>query len=196
MAKRSHSRSRLQRWHRRHEEPVAAGRPSPPPAPRPPRSHRATVLTVALQTASVLACIGVAFALVRFVGAVSDARAYSASSTSVSQMTVTYAGLEAPLASSHPGTRAPQRLCLVALASGGTQYAAILDGRACSALHTGDRPLVRLWRGRVIEVDLQGASWSTVNGPLGAVVGWAVTSILLLIPAVMVTAMAARHARL
>jgi hypothetical protein len=90
--------------------------------------------------------------------------------------------------------RAPQRLRLGALAGGGTRYAAILDGRACSTLHTGDRPLVRLWKGHVIEVDRQGVSCSTASGPLGAVVGWAVTSILLLTPAVLVTAVGARNA--
>jgi hypothetical protein len=50
-----------------------------------------------------------------------------------------------------------------------------------------------LWQGRAIEVDWQGVSWSTANGPLGAVVGWAVTSFLLLLPAVLVTAIAVRH---
>jgi hypothetical protein len=142
MAKRSHSRNRLQRWRRRHDESVAGERAGPPPAPRPLRSRRAIVLKVALQTTSVLACIGVAFALVRLVGAVSDAHAYSGGSTSVSQMTVMYAGLKAPLASSHPGTRAPQRLCLVTLASGGTQYAAILDGRGVLGAARG-RPAAR-----------------------------------------------------
>jgi len=192
MAKRSHSASRLRRWHRRHEKPAAGRRPGPPPAPRPRKSYRATMRRVTLQTASVLACIGVALALVRFAGAISDAQAYTAGSTSVSQMTVTDAALEAPLARSHPGIRAPQRLCLIALSGGGTRYAAILDGGACSALHAGDRPLVRTWRERVIEVEWQGARWSTANGPLGAVVGWAVASVVLLIPAVAVTAVARR----
>ena len=194
MAKPSHSASRLRRWHRRHEKPAAEWRSGPPPVSRPLKSYRRTVLRIVLQTASVLACLGVAFALVRFAGAVSDARAYTAAgSTSVSRMTVTYAGLEAPLARSHPGIRAPQRFCLVALSAGGTQYAAILDGQACSALHAGDRPLVRIWEGRVIDVDWQGARWSTANGPLGMVLSWAVASFLLLFPAVAVTAVARRH---
>jgi len=122
--------------------PVTGERAGPPPAPRPLTSYRATALRITLQTASVLACLGATFALIRLAGAVLDAHAYTTGSTSVSQMTVTYAGLDAVLAPSHPGTRAPQRLCLVALADGGAQDGAILDGRACSALHAGDRPLV------------------------------------------------------
>src|SRR5215472_16995842 len=80
-----------------------------------------------------------------------------------------------PLPPKVPATH--RQLPLVALADGGTQHGAILDGRACSALHAGDQPLVRLWQGKVIEVDWQGTSWSTANGPLRAVVGWAVTSV-------------------
>jgi hypothetical protein len=104
-------------------------------------------------------CLVALFALLRVILAAEDARAYSEAAGTPGQMTVTYAGLEAPLASSHPGMRAPSRICIVALDGGTARYAAQLDGRACGGLQVGHPTSVLTWRGRVIAVD----GWATAT---------------------------------
>jgi len=128
------------------------------------------------------------FALLRLILAVEDARAFSEAAGTPGEMTVTYAGLEAPLAQSHPGIRAPSRMCIVALDSGTAQYAARLDGRACDGLQVGSRAPVVSWHGRLIAVD----GWATGDQPQGEVVAWALATVTVGFAGVILTALAVR----
>jgi hypothetical protein len=133
-------------------------------------------------------CLVALFSLLRLIIAVDDARAYSASAATPGEMTVTYAGLEAPLARSHPGMPAPSRMCIVALNGGTARYAARLDGRACAGLRTGRPASVLTWRGPVIAVD----GWATGDQPQGEVVAWAVATAAIGLVAVILTLLAVR----
>jgi len=144
---------------------------------------------VVLGVVSGVICLAALFAMFRLVIAVQDAYAYSRSGGIPRQMTVTYAGLEAPLARSHPGMPAPGRLCVVALDDGTTTYAERTDGQACSMLRAGHAASVLTWHGRVIGIE----GWATGEEPQGEVVAWVVATAILGCPALLLTRWAVRE---
>jgi hypothetical protein len=153
-------------------------------------SGRGRRVEVVVGVVSGIICLAALFALLRLVLAVQDAYAYSQNGGIAREMTVTYAGLEAPLARSHPGMPAPGRLCLVALDDGTTTYTARMDGRACGVLQAGHTASVQTWHGRVIGVE----GWPTGDEPQGEVLAWVVATVMLGCPALLLTRLAVRGA--
>jgi hypothetical protein len=156
--------------------------------PAKPIPGRRSVVVVGLMSGAF--CLAALFALFQLVRSVEDARAYSVAGATRGQMTLTYAGLEAPLVQSHPGMTAPQRLCIVAVDDGTARYAARLDGRACDTLQAGHQASVLTWRGRLIAVD----GWAAGDQPQGEVAAWVVATAVLGCAALILTAVSIRAA--
>jgi hypothetical protein len=154
--------------------------------PLPRRGRRFKVI---LGLVSGAACLAAVFALVQLGLAIENAHAYGVTGAPAGEMTVTYAGLEAPMVRSHPGMQAPARLCVVALENGTARYATRVAGPARDTLQAGHKASVLTWHGQVIAVD----GWATADEPQGEVVAWVLVTAVLGLVAVILTA-ASLHA--
>jgi hypothetical protein len=143
---------------------------------------------VVLGLVSGAVCLAALFALLQLGLALENAHAYSVTGATAGEMTVTYAGLEAPTVRSHPGMRAPARLCDVVLEDGTGRYLARVDGAACDTLQAGNKASVLTWRGNVIAVE----GWATASEPQAEVVAWVVATAVLGFAAVILTAASVR----
>lgn len=85
------------------------------------------------------------------------------------------------------GPRGGTRVCRVEMNVGTVRSLAAVDLGLCRRLAAGEQVPVRVWRGRVTEVVVDGVDWRTFWHPLNGVAGWFLVALIALVPSVVVT---------